>query len=132
MRSHAKYCSDAHRAAHYDSQHPRQRDLFSEANGNQAHDIGLGALASTSNREVNEVSLATLVPLARKLAERAGDSGITVSDVREAAERNGVGLPENKSALGSLMKKAGLRATGRMRRSQLESTHGRHQMVWTT
>lgn len=110
----------------------KQSDLFIDATPvDEALEVGLGALGATASK--NAELLDRLKPIARQLAERS-PNGITVSDVRKAAERagllNGKETKEELCCLGAVMKGAGLKATGQMRRSHLESTHGRHQLVW--
>ena len=106
-----------------------QSALFAEPQQKtEALEIGLAARAQVSSRAGN--SLDELVPLARELAAGAGEHGITISDVRLAAERRGISLPVNLSSLGGLLRKAELTKTGRMRPSPIKSTHGRPQVVW--
>lgn len=83
-----------------------------------------------------------LVGLARALAFTAGRDGITVADLREAAQRSAsqspAGLaqvvPEKGSGrqlawLGGVLKKAGLVPTDRIRRSHIPGTHGNRNVV---
>jgi hypothetical protein len=75
-----------------------------------------------------------LVPLAVELAERAGTSGITISDVRVTAENRGILTGEEKGArlsyLGKVMEAAGLTATPHFRRSNIPKSHGNLHRVF--
>lgn len=78
-----------------------------------------------------------LVGLAVELALREGDEGITVSDLREEAERIGILTGEESAErmkqlnLGAVLKRAGvLRATDRLRRSKVRKAHGNRNVVW--
>ena len=77
-----------------------------------------------------------LVPLATELAQRVGQVGLTVADLRAEAERRGLfkaGLntrDRSLSYLGSVMKAAGLVATDRTRRSFLPQSNGNRHVVW--
>ena len=75
-----------------------------------------------------------LVPLARELAEKAGEYGVTVADLRIYAVNRGylTGQESGRqlSYLGSVMRHAGLVATDRWRRSQIPKSHGNAQVVW--
>jgi hypothetical protein len=76
-----------------------------------------------------------LRPLVLELAEKAGESGITVSDVRlYAVHRNlltGSERGRSLSWMGALMKAAGLVPTDRYARSTIEKSHGNLMRVWT-
>lgn len=95
--------------------------------------VGMAKLAQTSARAKNAKMIEALIPVALRLAQSAGD-GITVSDLRKEAVSVGVlaGTETGKtlSYLGSVMKAAGLRASGQTRRSPLAVTHGIRQVVW--
>lgn len=85
----------------------------------------------------NEETIQQLIPIARSLAWLAyeqGEEGITVSDLRLAGMEkdliDGTVKDRSLSYLGAVMKRAGLRNTGRRRRSGLEKTHGNLQTVW--
>lgn len=81
----------------------------------------------------NEGLIQRLVPLAQELSENNAE-GVTVSDLRlEALKRGlltGEETGEELSALGQVMKRAGLVHFNTTRRSEVDSTHGRWQMVW--
>lgn len=82
-----------------------------------------------------------LVGLARALALTAGQDGITVADLREAASKSGDTLPGLAEAipakgrgrelawLGGVLKAAGLKATDRIRRSHIPGSHGNRHVV---
>jgi hypothetical protein len=79
-------------------------------------------------------ALETLAPIARELATRAGEHGVTVSDLRLVAVRLGL-IPQKGdgralSYLGAVMKAAGLVASGRTRRSDIAGSHGNRHTVW--
>lgn len=82
----------------------------------------------------NHELLKSLEPLATELALKKGNRGITVSDVRVKAEKEGIlsgeEHPNQLSALGHLCRRAGLKKNGETRRSELEVTHGIRQTVW--
>jgi hypothetical protein len=75
-----------------------------------------------------------LRPLVLELAEKAGESGITVSDVRlYAVHRNlltGSERGRSLSWMGALMKAAGLVPTDRTRRSEIAKSHANRHTVW--
>lgn len=77
-----------------------------------------------------------LIGLAVELALCEGDEGITVSDLREAAERIGIPTGEESAEkmkrlnLGAVLQRAGLRATDRLRRSKVPRAHGNRNVVW--
>jgi hypothetical protein len=79
-----------------------------------------------------------LVPLATELAQRVGQVGITVADLRAEAERRGLFKPglntrdRSLSYLGAVMKAAGLVATDRTRRSFIPQSNGNLLRVWIT
>lgn len=94
--------------------------------------LALGLAARDRAAAANADLIERLVPLAKQLAEKAGDAGVTVADVRLLAERRGL-LPESKgrrlSWLGAVMQRAGLVPTG-WRRSFLAKSHGNLQRVY--
>lgn len=83
-----------------------------------------------------------VVGLARALALTAGNDGITVADLREAASKSGDTLPGLAEAipakgrgrelawLGGVLQRAGLVPTGRVRRSHILGTHGNRNVVY--
>lgn len=75
-----------------------------------------------------------LIPLVRSLAKKAGDSGVTISDVRLTAVQRGLLAAEAKgrelSFLGALCRMAGLVVTERTRRSTIDQSHGNRHSVW--
>jgi hypothetical protein len=75
-----------------------------------------------------------LRPLVLELAEKAGASGITVSDVRlYAVHRNLLTGSERGRALswmGALMKAAGLVPTDQYRRSEIGRSHGNLHRIY--
>jgi hypothetical protein len=83
----------------------------------------------------HSLDIRMLVPLATELAERVGQVGITVADLRAEAERRGLFKPglntrdRSLSYLGAVMKAAGLVATDRTRRSFLPHSHGNRHVV---
>jgi hypothetical protein len=106
------------------------RQLTLDDLARESTDIGLAALENSSRREANETALNMLEPLARDLAFEAGPQGVTVADLREAAEDKGVALPKTLASLGCVMRRAGLITTGRTRRSHIIESHGNLQVVW--
>jgi hypothetical protein len=90
----------------------------------------------TSANPQAERDIERLAPLARELARRAGARGITVADLRVAAERcgllTGAEMGRRLSFLGSVMKAAGLRASGARRRSFVQRSHGNLHSVWVS
>lgn len=76
-----------------------------------------------------------LILMARELARKAGQDGVTMADVRIYAEQRGIltGHEAGRSLswLSSIPKKAGLRATGKLRPSTRPKAHGNYQRVWT-
>jgi hypothetical protein len=77
-----------------------------------------------------------LTPLAAELAERAGERGITISDLRIAAENRGLLTGEEQgrrlSFLGQVMQRAGLAKNGRYRRSDVPRSHGNLHAEWVS
>lgn len=75
-----------------------------------------------------------LIPLAKELAERAGDHGITVSNLRFAAVQKqlltGEETGRRLSFLGAVMRKAGLVKTESFRRSDVRKSHGNNHRIW--
>lgn len=84
----------------------------------------------------HSLDIRMLVPLATELAQRVGQVGITVADLRAEAERRGLFRPglntgdRSLSYLGRVMKSAGLIATDRTRRSFLPQSNGNRHVVW--
>jgi len=78
--------------------------------------------------------LETLVPLAIELARKSGAHGVTVSDVRITAVNRGLMTDEESrtrgSALGQLMKMAGLVPTDDTRRSDVAQSNRNRHTVW--
>lgn len=76
-----------------------------------------------------------LVPLAQELARKAGRHGVTVSNLRFAAIKDGLLTGEEQgrrlSFLGKVMHAAGLVSTGQYRRSDIAKSHGNIQLIWT-
>lgn len=87
--------------------------------------LGFAALLRTAR--AHAAALERLVPLVRELAARHPE-GITVADVREAAQLQGQGRA--LSYLGAVMQAAGLVPTGRYRRSSIPASHGNLHQVW--
>lgn len=89
---------------------------------------------SVASQPVRERDLDRLIPLARELAEKAGEYGCTVSDVRIVAVQRGILTGEERgrrlSFLGKLMPAAGLVATGQYRRSSVDRSHSNLHAVW--
>jgi hypothetical protein len=75
-----------------------------------------------------------LVPVVRRLALAQGSYGVTVSDLRFVAAREGlvpnVGIGRQLSYLGAVMRAAGLTPTGERRRSIVPQAHGNLNTVW--
>lgn len=78
--------------------------------------------------------LETLVPLAQELARKAGKHGVTVSDLRIAAENRermtGVESRTRGSYLGQVMQMAGLVNSGTYRRSTVPRSKRNLHAVW--
>lgn len=75
-----------------------------------------------------------LVPIAAKLLASAGPNGVTVSELREAAQKQ---LPQLNafghqalSSLGQVFRKAGGKSTGIKRCSTIPQSKGIRQTVW--
>ncbi len=83
---------------------------------------------STQSAARHSHRIALLVPLAQSLARKAGQSGVTVADLRLAAVQRGLLSGREKgrelSYLGSVMRAAGLVGTEHFRRSVIERSHG--------
>ena len=79
--------------------------------------------------------LAPLVDLARNMAAETPYDGITVADLRQAAERHHLFSGREKgrelSFLGNVMQAAGLMPTDHYRRSTIPQSHGNLHRVWT-
>lgn len=75
-----------------------------------------------------------LVPIAQELARKAGQYGVTISDVRLAAVQRGILTGEETGRqlayLGAVMRVAKLSATTLTRRSTIEKSHGNRHTVW--
>ncbi len=90
--------------------------------------------ADTASRHALDIRM--LVPLATELAQRVGQVGVTVCDLRAEAERRGLFKPglntrdRKLSYLGAVMRAAGLTATNRTRRSFLPQSHGNRHTVY--
>lgn len=82
----------------------------------------------------HEAEIQLLIPIAQRLAREAGAEGVTVADVREVALKQWIipplGEGRSLSYLGALMKRAGLVATDRVRRSHIEGSHGNRNTVF--
>lgn len=93
---------------------------------------GPGRYAEQAASE-HEDELRLLIPIAQRLAADAGAEGVTVADVREEAARKGIipalGKGRSLAYLGALMRRAGLVATDRTRRSHIEGSNGNRQTV---
>lgn len=97
-----------------------------------ATQVGLQARDATAGKHAKQ--MAALIPIARELAAKAGESGVTVADIRLVAERQGLLTGTEKgrelSWLGALPEAAGLQRTGQYRRSFLARSNGNLQMAW--
>ena len=97
-----------------------------------ATQVGLAARDRTASRHARDIE--RLLPLARELAQRAGPSGVTVSDLRLAAVQRGLLTGEERgrelSWLGKVCEAAGLVNTGRTRRSVIVRSHGNRHSVF--
>jgi hypothetical protein len=75
-----------------------------------------------------------LIPLARELAQKAGQQGITVSNLRLAAVSRGLLTGQETgrrlSFLGAVMRRAALINTGQWRRSDIGRSHGNLNAIW--
>lgn len=78
--------------------------------------------------------IALLRPVVIELARKAGDDGVTVSDLRLTAVQRGLLQESAKgrelSFLGAVCRAAGLVVTGRTRRSIIDASHGNRHSVW--
>lgn len=83
---------------------------------------------SQSGASKHSHRITLLVPVAKELARKAGQSGVTVADLRLAAVQRGLLSGNEKgrelSYLGSVMRAAGLVGTDQFRRSVIERSHG--------
>ncbi len=81
-----------------------------------------------------EAWLRTLVPIAQELAAKAGPHGVTVSDVRIAAQNRGLATGKESrtrgSYLGQLMRMAGLKKTRERRTSLVKDAHHNSNIVY--
>ena len=89
---------------------------------------------TAASRAKYTAEIEALKPIARQLADEAGEQGVTVADLRLAGVERGL-IPETSkgrqlSYLGSVMRAAGLVATGIVRRSNIERSHGNRHTVW--
>lgn len=91
--------------------------------------IQLGFTALEQGASSHQAEILALVPTAQRIAREAGARGITVGDLREAADV-AVGHGRQLSYLGAVMKRAGLVPIHAWRQSTVESTHGRMNRVW--
>lgn len=96
--------------------------------------LGFEALELAAAKAERKALIEKLVPIAQELAQRAGDNGITVANLRHAAQRYGI-LPRSGderalSFLGAVMRKAKLIATKHFRRSDVTCSHGNAHRVW--
>jgi hypothetical protein len=91
-------------------------------------------LWSTQSAAKHSHRIALLRPIVRELAQKAGESGITVSDIRLTAVQRGLLESEARgrelSFLGAACRAAGLLATNRTRRSTIDQSHGNRHTVW--
>ena len=94
---------------------------------------GLPLFAFDCERDIER-----LTRLAAELGLKAGRHGVTVSDLRIAAENRGILTGDESAArmkqlnLGAVMRAAGLYATKQYRRSDVGRAHGNLNAVWTT
>ena len=93
--------------------------------------LGIEARDTTAAKHQRDID--RLCPLARELAEKAGDAGITVSNIRLAAVARGLLTGEETgrslAGLGKVCEAAGLENTGRTRRSSIPKSHGNRHSV---
>ncbi len=91
-------------------------------------------LWSTQSAGKHSHRIELLKPVVLELARRAGDAGVTVSDVRLTAVQRGLLSSSAKgrelSFLGAVCRAAGLLATDRTRRSTIDASHGNRHSVW--
>lgn len=110
-----------------------QADLFAAA-PDPAPAVAEGKAALAKAASKHEADIVRLIPLATALAKAAGEEGVTVANLRLAAVQQGLltGAEQGRelSYLGAVMKRAGLTATDRMRRSHIPATHGIRNVVW--
>lgn len=92
--------------------------------------LGLAARDRAASKHAQEIE--ALIPLAVELAQKAGEPGVTVADLRLLADQRGL-LPESKgrrlSYLGVVLERAGLHPAG-YRRSHLPKSHGNIHVRW--
>lgn len=97
-----------------------------------AIEVGMAKRDATASKHAEQ--MAALIPIARELAAKAGEAGVTVADIRLVAERQGLltGTETGRtlSWLGALHEAAGLERTGQYRRSFLARSNGNLQMAW--
>ena len=119
------------------SRRPPQPDFFEPGpdpaarfNAGMARAAAARGLKRAVENHTAEIEL--LVPLARELAQDGRE--ITVSTLRAAAydlgTLSGSETGRDLSYLGAVMRRAGLKPTGRFARSELVVTHGNLQVIW--
>jgi hypothetical protein len=92
--------------------------------------LELGYAGAEQSASHHGALLARLAVIAQELAQRAGVSGVTISDVRLTAGQRGILIPSPAHFLGTLMRKAGLTPTDRWRASDVAGSHGTSHRVW--
>lgn len=89
--------------------------------------------ASAGEQDI-ERAIERMAAIARELGEKAGERGVTVSDVRITAENRGLLTGEERgrrlSYLGTVMKRAGLEPTEEFRRSDVPKSNGNLHRVY--
>ena len=94
--------------------------------------VGIAKRDATASRCARDIE--RLIPLALELAAKAGEHGVTVSDLRLYAVKRGIltGAEEGRklSYLGKVMEAAGLRNTKTFRRSVTARSNGNLHAVW--
>lgn len=95
-------------------------------------EAGRHSLAQAAERHAEAID--RLLPLAKVLADHAGEQGITIADLRDAAVEcellTGEEVGRQLSYLGAVMRDAGLEQTGEYRRSHVKRSHGNLHAVW--
>lgn len=109
-------------------------DLFTAAAKAEREAItGREAGARQAETTVPAATLDALTELMKRLAWNAGHLGVTVADLRHAADAEQL-LPQSGgrrlSFLGAIAKRAGLVGTAQFRRSDVDGSNGNAHRVW--
>ena len=91
--------------------------------------------AELADTPLTDKQIERIKPVWRELAEKAGEHGVTASDVRIVAQQRNILTGEEKgrelSYLPSAARRAGLIPTDRTRRSTIKKSHGNRHTIWT-